>query len=233
MKNSIVDVRCVDREGRQFLVEMQMLWTDAFKSRVLFNASKAYVKQLETRRRYAELQPVYALSLVNQNFEPNTEQFYHHYALYHHELRDRKIDGIELIFVELKKFKPQSVADRRMMVLWLRFLTEVAEETSEIDGELLDHPDIREALEYVKISGMTKEELEGYDQYWDGIRSEITLIDGAERKGRQEGRQEGVQVAVQIIKMHIQGTSIKEIAARTKLSLSEVETILQNAGLIG
>ena len=72
-----------------------------------------------------------------------------------------------------------------------------------------------------------------YNQYWDGIRSEITLIDGAERKGRQEGRQEGVQVAVQIIKMHIQGTSIKEIAARTKLSLSEVETILQNAGLIG
>ena len=46
MKNSIVDVRCVDREGRQFLVEMQVLWTDAFKSRVLFNASKAYVKQI-------------------------------------------------------------------------------------------------------------------------------------------------------------------------------------------
>ncbi|MFZ1749394.1 MAG: Rpn family recombination-promoting nuclease/putative transposase, partial [Saprospiraceae bacterium] len=46
-KNSIVDVRCKDNQGRQFIVEMQMLWTDSFTSRVLFNASKAYVRQLD------------------------------------------------------------------------------------------------------------------------------------------------------------------------------------------
>lgn len=40
-KNSIVDVRCRDVKNRQFIVEMQMLWTEAFKQRVLFNASKA------------------------------------------------------------------------------------------------------------------------------------------------------------------------------------------------
>ena len=44
-KDTIVDVRCRDVEGRQFVVEMQMAWTDAFKQRVLFNASKAYVSQ--------------------------------------------------------------------------------------------------------------------------------------------------------------------------------------------
>jgi predicted transposase/invertase (TIGR01784 family) len=38
VKNSLVDVRCKDNLGRQFIVEMQMLWTDSFKSRVLFNA---------------------------------------------------------------------------------------------------------------------------------------------------------------------------------------------------
>ncbi len=40
-KHSIVDVRCVDNYGRQFIVEMQMLWTEAFKSRLLFNAPKS------------------------------------------------------------------------------------------------------------------------------------------------------------------------------------------------
>ncbi|MBR6105824.1 MAG: PD-(D/E)XK nuclease family transposase, partial [Paludibacteraceae bacterium] len=40
-KYSIVDVRCKDDHGRQFIVEMQMYWTDEFKQRVLFNASKA------------------------------------------------------------------------------------------------------------------------------------------------------------------------------------------------
>ena len=35
-KNSIVDVRCKDVKGRQFIVEMQMIWTPAFQQRVLF-----------------------------------------------------------------------------------------------------------------------------------------------------------------------------------------------------
>lgn len=50
-KYSIVDVRCEDAQGRQFIVEMQMVWSAEFKQRVLFNASKAYVKQLNRGRR--------------------------------------------------------------------------------------------------------------------------------------------------------------------------------------
>ena len=44
-KNSIVDVRCKDKRGRQYLVEMQMVWSPEFQQRVLFNASKAYVRR--------------------------------------------------------------------------------------------------------------------------------------------------------------------------------------------
>jgi hypothetical protein len=52
LRNSIVDVvRCTDSEGRQFIVEMQMYWTESFKSRVLLNASKAYVMQLNKAER--------------------------------------------------------------------------------------------------------------------------------------------------------------------------------------
>ena len=44
-KYSIVDVCCKDNKQREFIVEMQMTWTDSFKKRVLLNASKAYVAQ--------------------------------------------------------------------------------------------------------------------------------------------------------------------------------------------
>ena len=64
-KDSIVDVRCRDRAGRQFIVEMQMMWTSAYKQRVLFNASKAYVSQLDKGGDYDALHPVYSLNLVN------------------------------------------------------------------------------------------------------------------------------------------------------------------------
>ena len=44
-KNSIVDVRCHDNQGREFIVEMQLYWSDEFRQRVILNASKAVVKQ--------------------------------------------------------------------------------------------------------------------------------------------------------------------------------------------
>ena len=66
-KDTIVDVRCRDVEGRQFVVEMQMAWTDAFKQRVLFNASKAYVSQAEMGCKYAKTtNPTYLLPWTNQ-----------------------------------------------------------------------------------------------------------------------------------------------------------------------
>ncbi len=95
LKHSIVDVRCVDNFNRQFIVEMQMLWTDSFKSRVLFNASKAYVKQLEKSKGYKSLDPVFSLSLVNQDFEKDTESYYHHYNIVHSEDSNKKMEGLE------------------------------------------------------------------------------------------------------------------------------------------
>ncbi|MDR3093741.1 MAG: Rpn family recombination-promoting nuclease/putative transposase, partial [Bacteroidales bacterium] len=73
LKDSIVDVRCVDALGRQFNVEMQMYWSESFKSRVLLNSSKAYVKQLDRTEKYDLLQPVYSLNFVNQDFLNTTD----------------------------------------------------------------------------------------------------------------------------------------------------------------
>ena len=99
-KNSIVDVRCRDKQGRQFIVEIQMIWSPEYKQRVLFNASKAYVRQIKTGEDYKLLQPVYSLNLVNDVFEPDLKGYYHYYRLVHAEHTDRVIDGLHLIFVD-------------------------------------------------------------------------------------------------------------------------------------
>lgn len=68
-KISIVDVRCHDRNGRQFIVEMQMIWSIEFILRVMFNDSKAYVSQLVDRKENYHLpEPVYSLNLANDVF---------------------------------------------------------------------------------------------------------------------------------------------------------------------
>ena len=193
-KNSIVDVRCKDNKHRQFIVEMQMEWTTAFKQRVLFNASKAYVRQLGKSKKYHLLQPVYSLSLVNEVFEPKMEEFYHYYRMVHEEHTDKVIDGLNLVFLELPKFKPQTVLEKKMAVLWLRFLTEIDENTREVPAELLESPEVRQALDIVEQSGYSDAEMYSYDKFWDAVRVEQAYIDEAEVRygmGREEGREEG------------------------------------------
>ncbi len=195
MKNTIVDVRCKDRKGRQFIVEMQMAWTDTFMQRVLFNASKAYVKQLEKGQNYIQLQPVYALSLIDDTFETSAE-FYHHYKIVNTENPERRIEGLEFVFVELPKFKPDNLSQKKLQVLWLRFLTEIDERSVEIPSELMDQAEIRGAIDCLEESAFTLAELEQYERYWDQIRVERTLVEGAEIKGIIAGRKEGEEIGL-------------------------------------
>ena len=140
-KDSIVDVRCRDHMGRQFIVEMQMMWTSAYKQRVLFNASKAYVSQLDKGGDYEILQPVYSLNLVNDTFS-ESEEFYHDFQIVESAETKEVIEGLRFIFIELPKFTPHSYSDKKMQVLWLRYLTEINEKTREVPQELMNNPEI-------------------------------------------------------------------------------------------
>jgi len=191
LKNSLVDVRCTDNFKRQFIVEMQMYWSESFKSRVVFNASKAYVKQLDSAKEYRLLQPVYALSLVNENFEHDTEEYYHNYKIVNVNNLEKRIDGLEFVFIELPKFKSKSITERKLAVLWLRFLTEINESTSVVPPELYEEALTKEALQYLENSSYTKEQLIQYEKYWDTVRTERSAYMDAEEKGREEGREEG------------------------------------------
>ena len=71
-KRTIADVKCTDSEGRVFIVEMQMNWTDHFKQRLLFGTSQSFVKQLEKGEEYKFLQPVYGLGIVAEIYEKTT-----------------------------------------------------------------------------------------------------------------------------------------------------------------
>ena len=169
-KDTSVDVRCEETGGRKFIVEMQMSWTASFRQRVLFNASKAYVKQLEKGELYASPQPVYSLNLVNHTFEPGLDEYYHYYRMVHYLHSDKVLDGLHLVFVELPKFKAKNLAEKKMQVLWLRFLTEIDRDgADEVSQDLLDNPQTGQALEIVRESAYSKEEMAAYDGFWDYV----------------------------------------------------------------
>ncbi len=235
-KNSIVDVLCRDVRGRAFCVEMQMEWSNAFKQRVLFNASKLYVTQAMQKEQYSELRPVYSLNLVNDIFEHDLpDLFIHNYRIVHDKDSDRVIEGLHFTFIELPKFTPHSIAEKRMAVLWLRFLTEIGSSTTEPPAELQRDPAIRKALEEVRVSAFTEKELLAYDKFWDSVRVEKTLQhdsfqDGLEaglEAGRVEGRAEGrAEGRMDVAKAMLQrGMDIQTIAELSGLTAEEVQSL--------
>ena len=192
-KNSVVDVRCYDQTGRQFIVEMQMEWNESFKNRVVLNASKAVVRQLKKNEDFKLVHPVYSLNLINDvGFDAGPDEFYHDYAIVNVEHTDRIIEGLRFVFIELPKFKPKTIAEKKMAVLWLRFLTEISEQTTEAPAELLENAEISKALSIVEKSAFNDKQLYAYEQFWDAVYVEKALIEGGYNKGRAEGRVEGI-----------------------------------------
>ena len=224
-KNSVVDVRCKETGGRHFIVEMQMNWNNEFQRRVVLNASKAVVKQLNKGEDYTLLQPVYSLNLINDvGFDAGPDEFYHDYAIVNVAHTDRIIEGLRFVFVELPKFKPQTIAEKKMAVLWLKFLTEIDENTEEVDADLLENPDTAQALQILEKSAYSEGQLYAYEYFWDAVVNERVAIEGGYKKGRAEGEVIGAQKKAMdnARKMKAKGFSLEDIVDITGLSREEI-----------
>ena len=138
-------------------------------------------------------------------------------------------------FIELPKFTPHSIADKRMMVLWLRFLTEINSNTKEIPADLLNDPEIGKAVEDLEVSGFTDAELGAYDKFWDSVSVERTLLDDRYQKGKEEGRAEGRAEGKEEGRAEgrAEGMSLRSLEiARNLLSLGlPIDQITQATGL--
>jgi len=246
-KYSIVDVRCIDNYKRQFIIEMQVFWNSDFYNRIVFNAGKAYVKQLDKGDDYHLLQPVYTLALINANFS-KSKKFYHHYQIINRIDTEEVIPGLEFVLIELTdKFNPDTVSSligkgqrraiRKLMVLWLRFLKETNEKMSVLPAEMQKNDHIRKAAELCERAAYTPEELLKYEALKEHIRIERAVREGTRRdalaegeaigleKGEAKGRAEEKEDAV--IRAYRKGHSIETIAEFTDLTVEQILEILK------
>lgn len=219
-KNSVVDVRCKDALGRQFLVEMQMSWDDEFKKRIIMNASRAVLKQVGKAELFTLIQPVFSLNLLNDKMKGEApDEFYHDYAILNVDHPERSLDYLRFVFVELPKFKPRNIMEKKMAVLWLRFLTEINEDTQEAPAELLENDDIRKALSIVEKSAMSEAQLYAYERFWDEVNRNQVLNESHYKKGMENGITEVAK------KMKQKGLPSELISEMTGLSAKEIEIL--------
>ena len=140
-----------------------------------------------------------------------------------------------MLFVELPKFKPDTMLDKKTAVLWLRFLTEINEHTKEVDKELLSDDNVAKAVSLVEESAYSDAELWAIDSYWDSVSRERTALSEKFLKGEAKGRAEGLaegekkgrkeqayDIARNLISMHL---PIDSIILATGLSKDEIASL--------
>lgn len=228
LKYSVADVKCTDNHGRSFIVEMQIDWVESFKQRLLFESGQAYVKQLKAGEHYRFLKPVYGLGLIATNFDPDPNHWYHHYQLVNVQKPEKEIiDQLQLVFIEIPKFPIESKQDKKLRILWLRFMREVNADTRQVAPELLAVPEIKEALDLAEEAAYSNGELAAYESYWKQISTERSLIDGYFEKGLAQGLAKGRDQTMHDIakKLLLAGVAVSIISACTKLSLNEIDEL--------
>lgn len=222
MKDTYVDVKARLADGRQVIIEMQVLNVQGFEQRILFNAAKSYSQQLQKGDEYALLNPVIALTLTDFELFDNQELTSRFKLIEKQQLIEYS-DDIELIFIELPKFTLAETELTTAKDRWLYFVKN-AGSLAFIPERLAQEPAICRAFDIANLAGLTPAELEAQEKRFDFIR----LQRGAMNKAREEGREEGGrQAALAIARNLLAVLDDATIAASTGLSAAEVARLRQ------
>jgi hypothetical protein len=192
-KLSILDVRCRDRSGTMFVVEMQLIHHPGFINRVVYNACKAYAGQLKSGDWYTKLMDVVAISICDFELWPDEAQQREHLppvpmlSFWHMTERSSKNHGllqVQYVFLELPKV-PRERPVRPGADLWA-WLFVHAPELTEVPADLSPGP-YGEALALANQSRFTKDELDAYERVRDEIRQVIEIAAARYDQGKAEG----------------------------------------------
>ncbi len=234
-KNTIVDVRCTDTHGRHFIVEMQVSKQAGFVKRVITNMTKVYSRQLSKVEPYILAKPVFSLNLLDHALSANENKWFHHYTLTERELHEDYFDELNLIMIELSKWKKLNTFNlQKPKDLWLMYLSGPNMFSKFLtEKELSRFNEISEAIEVLETKNFTTEQIRGYELYIDNMRSYVTNmsearregIDQGKKEGKKEGKAEGSQLSVLILEELKVGIQSSVIAEKYNIDIAMVEQL--------
>ncbi|NJN68671.1 MAG: Rpn family recombination-promoting nuclease/putative transposase [Chloroflexaceae bacterium] len=126
-KDTYLDVKAQLDQGTFVIIEMQVLNLAGFEKRVLYNAAKGYVLQLEVGHSYTRLLPVIAVTIADFILFETIERPLTRFVFKEREaLLDYPLNDIELVFVELPKFRKSPDEAQTLIEQWMAFFQHAA-----------------------------------------------------------------------------------------------------------
>ena len=235
-KETIVDVKCITKNGTVVIIEVQLSGNSRFPERILYYWSLNYSKLLKKGEQYDALTPVISINLLNFNLNKKNKNVHSCYMIYDTKNKNLLTDHLQIHMIELKKFKfgvrsnmpaeaPPLAKDNNLskdLNYWLGFFT-----TKDMEAYM---------SEIVKEKPIMEEAHKRYNNF---IRSRLMMTEYEKKEiyqygkqimleeERREGREEGEKnKTISIAKsMKAENIDIETIKRITGLTLEEIEKL--------
>jgi predicted transposase/invertase (TIGR01784 family) len=200
---SIVDVRCRDRKGRHFIVEMQIQKTAYFEQRVMLNAYRLYTRQMKPGGNMEDLYPVYALCLLDHILFDDHPNWIHHVQPMTGGSPHIAIKGVTLTFVEIRKWeklgKMSTFGVEKHEDAWMLFFTQPEkvmgvlkpEQLAELDGLIT-------AVNAWDLSTYSEWELLIMEHRMDRMLSHKMVLESMLNEAAKEGAEKVLELGLEV-----------------------------------
>ena len=206
-KKTVLDLVCVDKDDRTFIVEMQASEEDFFFERCVYYASGLYHLELSEGDLYGKLHPVYVVSFLNYRLRHDDESLWDTDHLVSYWQFTEKRTGmvanqtISVIFVEMTLFTKTleecvTESDRLFYIFrnsgGFQKIPEWIEEAGGISRRLAEACEVAAFDKEKKL----KYEIDKMNEWDIQAQKEYAVRKGLEeglQKGLREGREEGLE----------------------------------------
>jgi predicted transposase/invertase (TIGR01784 family) len=217
LKNTILDIKAINLDDEEFIVEMQVEKDINFAKRSLYYTSKSYVNQLDVAEKYPELKKVYFVGILDFAIFDTPDYISQHLIL-DTKTHKQEIKDFEFNFIELKKFNLSLQVCDTLAKKWIYFIKNVST-FNLIPKEYENIKEFQSAFESAKIFNWNKEELEVYDYVSMNEGKKRSEIETAKLDGKKE---EKLEIAKKSLE---QGLDLDTVKIITGLTDKELELL--------
>lgn len=218
-KLSIVDVRCQDQDGKQYIIEVQVATQRDYASRVLHYVGRAFSEQLRKGDDFGKVLPVIFIGIIDFELFTTPGGLSHHFVM-NKDSGEHSIKLVEFHFIELPKFSKTIEELETDTEKWIFFLKN-AKDLTMVPSELKNPTEVKDALDELNQGTWSKVDLIKYEKIIDAERVAKSVLRTAEEIGREAGLLEGKLETAK--KMLEKGMSIDVVCEVTGLSIDEIK----------
>jgi len=200
----------------------------------LLPAAKVYSSQLDKGDPYKEIQPVYAISIMDDILVKTNNHCVQTYSMINHDKSDERANGLHLVVLELAKCRKMRNLDmEKPLDRWIQYFINPEYYLAMEKQELEKMPFQMKAVEILDTTNFTPGQMRTYDQYIDSVRLHNTIITDAwergilagKKEGIQKGKVEGLQLSVLILDELKVGIQSSVIAEKYNIDVAMVEQL--------